>query len=260
MGIAAITALLDFIYIAQYKTHNMETLGYLQGALDRFHTHKDYFRQTGIREDFNIPKFHSLTHYIESIKLFGTTDNYNTETFEQEKIAGFEAYQKEILTSGTEVANEGGTQREALPITLAKQPNFLGRSIATIHEKHDAPDFEYYLKQYLNCFMDKPVGQRHLDQIPLSFMKEKDIVKAVSKSAKHPHGCFDMVIVPIKESAESTGLEGTRVGQIKVIFTLPKRLDTVLGPRDLPSNWPQGPLAYVNGILPLLMQPKRDME
>ncbi|KAF8879110.1 hypothetical protein CPB84DRAFT_1817458 [Gymnopilus junonius] len=132
MGIAAITALLDFIYIAQYKTHNMETLGYLQGTLDRFHTHKDYFRQTGIREDFNIPKFHSLTHYIESIKLFGTTDNYNTETFErlhidfaklgwrasnhrdefpqmicwlsrQEKIAGFEAYQKEILTSGTEV-------------------------------------------------------------------------------------------------------------------------------------------------------------
>jgi hypothetical protein len=33
----------------------------------------------GIRTDFNIPKIHSLQHYVASIKLFGATDNYNTE-------------------------------------------------------------------------------------------------------------------------------------------------------------------------------------
>jgi hypothetical protein len=37
----------------------------------------------GIHDDFNIPKFHSLLHYVDSIKAFGTTDNYNTEMFER---------------------------------------------------------------------------------------------------------------------------------------------------------------------------------
>ncbi|KAF9037930.1 hypothetical protein BJ165DRAFT_1416773 [Panaeolus papilionaceus] len=43
----------------------------------------DYFIRLGCREHFNIPKFHSLLHYVESIKTFGTTDNYNTEMFER---------------------------------------------------------------------------------------------------------------------------------------------------------------------------------
>jgi hypothetical protein len=37
----------------------------------------------GIRSDFNIPKIHALQHYVPSIKLFGTTDNYNTEYSER---------------------------------------------------------------------------------------------------------------------------------------------------------------------------------
>ena len=81
-GIAAVTTLLDFIYLAQYPAHDSDTLQYLQEALDQFHKNREYFIITGIRKDFNIPKFHSLLHYIEAIKLFGTTDNYNTEMFE----------------------------------------------------------------------------------------------------------------------------------------------------------------------------------
>jgi hypothetical protein len=37
----------------------------------------------GVQEHFNIPKLHSLTHYVPLIHLFGTTDNYNTEQTEQ---------------------------------------------------------------------------------------------------------------------------------------------------------------------------------
>lgn len=40
-------------------------------------------------------------------------------------------------------------------------------------------------------------------------------------------------------------LLGTRIGRVRVIFKLPKMLDTSLGPRDLPESWPQGPLAYI---------------
>jgi hypothetical protein len=81
-GIQAITALLDFIYLAQYPTHDTITLGYLQDALDLFHKYCHYFIDTLVQKDFNIPKFHSLLHYIEAIELFRTTDNYNTEIFE----------------------------------------------------------------------------------------------------------------------------------------------------------------------------------
>ena len=51
-GVAAITALLDFIYIAQYTSHNTETLRLLEDALARFQTHRAYFIQTGVRDDF----------------------------------------------------------------------------------------------------------------------------------------------------------------------------------------------------------------
>lgn len=256
-GVAAITALLDFIYLAQYTSHNTETLGFMEDALQRFHRHRDYFIKTGIREDFNIPKFHSLLHYVEAIKLFGTTDNYNTETFEhlhidfakhgwrasnqrdefpqmirwlsrREKIAVFEGYQKssQVTNKDSSIASRA-PQRKTLPISLAKIPNFPGREFSFIHNNHDAPDFEFYLKQYLNRFMDKPIGQRLLDRTPLSFTKvdvynmfrfhpeemqdneeENDLVKAIPKSAKFPYGRFDTVIALVNDEAESTGLKG----------------------------------------------------
>ena len=48
-----------------------------------FHDNKTVFVELGIRKHFDIPKFHSLTHYASSIKLFGSTDNYNTEQSER---------------------------------------------------------------------------------------------------------------------------------------------------------------------------------
>ncbi|PPQ85108.1 hypothetical protein CVT26_005404 [Gymnopilus dilepis] len=299
-GIAAITALLDFIYIAQYSSHSSVTLGYLEDALERFHEHRDYFIETGVRHDFNIPKFHSLLHYIEAIKLFGTTDNYNTETFERlhidfaklgwrasnhrdefpqmirwlsrrEKISAFEAHQRSPANN-TRDGPEAQTNKRP-PISLAKHPNYPGRDISLIQDKHDAPDFEFYLKQYLNRFMETPLGPRQfqrLDRTPLSFKKvdvyntfrfhpeelqdeeeEKDLVSAIPKTAKSPYGRFDTVVALVNEDGESTGLTGTRIGRVRVIFSLPRKLDTILGPRDLPSSWPQGPLAYIEWYSPL---------
>lgn len=82
-GIKACRSLLSFIHLAQYSSHDEETLRYLQEELDNWHKYRSYFIRKDIREDFNIPKFHSLLHYIESIRWLGTTDNYNTEMFER---------------------------------------------------------------------------------------------------------------------------------------------------------------------------------
>jgi hypothetical protein len=81
--VRATRAILDFLYLAQLPSHNNETLQDLDNALATFHANKSIFVDLGIREDFNLPKLHSLLHYVSSIKLFGTTDNYNTEHSER---------------------------------------------------------------------------------------------------------------------------------------------------------------------------------
>lgn len=82
-GLAACRALLDFVYMAQNSSQDDVTLDYMRTALKEWFKNRSYFTDVGVRMDFDIPKFHSLLHYIESIELFGTTDNYNTETFER---------------------------------------------------------------------------------------------------------------------------------------------------------------------------------
>ncbi|KAJ7839453.1 hypothetical protein B0H14DRAFT_3086954 [Mycena olivaceomarginata] len=75
--IRAVRGALDFLYLSQYPTHSSETLSLLNDALE------DVFVDLGIRADFNFPKLHNLRHYLMTIKLFGTTDNYNTEYTER---------------------------------------------------------------------------------------------------------------------------------------------------------------------------------
>lgn len=81
--IRATRALLDFLYLAQYPVHTAHTLEALSAALDAFHDNRDVFIELGVRTGFNIPKLHFLQHYVRFIKLFGTTDNYNTEATER---------------------------------------------------------------------------------------------------------------------------------------------------------------------------------
>ncbi len=81
--IRASRALLDFLYLAQYPIHSDATLNSLDQSLAEFHANKYIFQTLQIRSHFNLPKLHFLVHYVRSIKLFGTTDNYNTESTER---------------------------------------------------------------------------------------------------------------------------------------------------------------------------------
>lgn len=77
--LAAARGLLDFIYYAQYQSHTERTLDHMQHALDVFHANKDVFLEHDVREHFNIPKLHSILHYLESIRTHGSLDGFNTE-------------------------------------------------------------------------------------------------------------------------------------------------------------------------------------
>ena len=76
--IRAVRAVLDFLYLAWYPVHTDETLELLEDALARFHDAKDIFVDLGIRDSFNIPKLHFAQHYVMFIRLYGTTDNFDT--------------------------------------------------------------------------------------------------------------------------------------------------------------------------------------
>ncbi|KAH9914263.1 uncharacterized protein B0H18DRAFT_1145653 [Fomitopsis serialis] len=80
---SATKALLDFVYMAQYSVHSGATLVALERSLSEFHAKKDVFIRLGIRDNFLLPKLHMMTHYVRAIKLYGTTDNYNTESTER---------------------------------------------------------------------------------------------------------------------------------------------------------------------------------
>lgn len=180
-------ALLDFIYISQYPTHDDDTLQYLTDALEEFHANKHILVNLGIRDHFNVPKFHSMLHYEECIRNFGTTDNYNTEMFErfhidyakeawrasnfrnelpqmtqwlsrQEKIAMFQSYishyqSEEEREEEVEEAVDRRNQ-EVGPVT-AKRPTAPSQTLSSIQTKHNCPSFSYHLRIFLNRFLTR---------------------------------------------------------------------------------------------------------
>ena len=246
-GVKAVKSLLDFIYLAQYSTHDQLTLGYLEAALDEFHQNKEYFIQVGCRDHLNFPKLHSLLHYSESIQFFGTTDNYNTEMFERLHIDfakdGWRATnqrdefpqmitwlsrQEKITAFRITLTNMQEPKTPKIIKSIAKHPHYRNRSIPVIENLHQAPEFGRHLKQFLNTFITSSTSSRMLDQtnLPPLFSldvfklfrfnleslqdgEDVDLVRAIPVSKSLPNGRFDTVVVIDGDEAEATGLAGT---------------------------------------------------
>ncbi|KAJ3717375.1 hypothetical protein C8R42DRAFT_587311 [Lentinula raphanica] len=180
-GITACRAILHFIQLAQYPSHDQDTLQYMEQELDAWHKNRDYFIDKEAREHINIPKFHSLLHYIDSIQWIGTTDNSNTEAFErlhidfakegwrasnkrdhfpqmiafvsrQEKISSFDFYHSSGRTK-----EESQVLDDSSPVILflSKTPSEPRKTLSSIAILHEAPGFLTSLKLFLNNFVPK---------------------------------------------------------------------------------------------------------
>jgi hypothetical protein len=77
--IKAMYALLDFLFLAQYETYTTDTISLMQEHLKRFHDNKAVLLNLSMQTQFNLPKLYNLSHYMLSIQLFRTTNNYNTK-------------------------------------------------------------------------------------------------------------------------------------------------------------------------------------
>jgi hypothetical protein len=81
--IRAVRAVVDFISYARFEVHTESSLEKMDKAWSAIHENKNVFVELGVRRRFNIPKFHSIIHYITAIRSHGTLDGYNSESPER---------------------------------------------------------------------------------------------------------------------------------------------------------------------------------
>jgi hypothetical protein len=108
--VQAIRAFLEFCYIARCDAHDTNSLAALQDALERFHHHREIFRTSGVRADgFNLPRQHSLNHYVKLIWAYGAPNGLCSSITESKHIKAvkepwwhssrFEALSQMLLTN-----------------------------------------------------------------------------------------------------------------------------------------------------------------
>lgn len=108
--VQAIRAFLEFCYIARRNVHDTHSLTALEDALQQFHHHREIFRTSGIRANgFNLPRQHSLNHYIKLIRAFGAPNGLCSSITESKHIKAvkepwrrssrFEALRQMLLTN-----------------------------------------------------------------------------------------------------------------------------------------------------------------
>jgi hypothetical protein len=73
----------DFILIAQYRSHDEQILRYLNQTLFRVNFFKSVFRETqqfaqeNENEHFNFSKFHIMSYYFDFIRKYDTINDYD---------------------------------------------------------------------------------------------------------------------------------------------------------------------------------------
>jgi hypothetical protein len=85
--VRCVAAFLDFCYLARRAVHTTTTLAKMDSALGLFHQFRYVFEDAGIRPDgFGLPRQHSLVHYTENIRLFGSLTGLDSSITESKHI------------------------------------------------------------------------------------------------------------------------------------------------------------------------------
>ena len=69
--VRAIAAFMEFCYLVRRSQLDEDTLDRIDAAVARFHQEREIFKETGVRDDFALPRQHSLYHYRFLIQQFG---------------------------------------------------------------------------------------------------------------------------------------------------------------------------------------------
>ncbi|KAF8056055.1 hypothetical protein FPV67DRAFT_1566591 [Lyophyllum atratum] len=290
--LSAVRAMLDFLYLAQYPIHTDKTLELLEDALEDFHKNKAIFIDLGIRDSFNIPKLHWAEHYANAIRLYGTTDNVNTQYTERlhidlakqayaatnrkdefaqmtmwlerkEKILRHAQYVK-WRCDGSPAVEEKAWTPPGLELDrtlgMAKHPSLRAVPFEDISEKYGASFFLTALRRYVVLTNEPNLTPHQLERrlwsvrIPfrkvpvwhrIKFLRSDPASTHLTSTADSIHvrparkdgrnrvipGRFDTALVN-DGTGDTTGIEGHRIGRVRVVFSLPEKSHTVLFTND----------------------------
>ncbi|EPQ50619.1 hypothetical protein GLOTRDRAFT_50393 [Gloeophyllum trabeum ATCC 11539] len=312
--VRATRAILDFCYLAQYPVHTDDTLKLLEVALQAFHENKGIFVDLGIRNDFNLPKLHALLHYFISIKIFGTTDNYNTEYTERlhidftkdayratnhkdeypqmtrwlerrEKVLRHDKYVRWRIAgspaSNTKTGEESGPRDH---LRMTRHPSLKAVPLSTIRSDYGAIFFSAALARFVVQYHQPQLTRAQIENAaaslsirfqtvpvyhkikfwnrdPFRRKSEQDSSDAVhvrpvrqdSRGRAVP-ARFDTVLVNLGTASNGSGtsLQGYRIAQVRLVFSVPPRGVATLFKRCPPEH-----LAYVEWFSPFSSRPDR---
>ncbi|KAI6040960.1 hypothetical protein EDC04DRAFT_2879042 [Pisolithus marmoratus] len=267
--------LLDFIYLTQYQSHMDCMLAALQQALDSFHVAKDIFIELACCKHFNVPKIHSLQHYMETIKSLGSLNGLNMETLEWlhinfAKKAYSASNQRDYLVQMTRwlqcqeaifwfssylTWHNGNIQPDPQPTDCCNgsddsdQPQFPRRTVQYLQQNHGAVRFVHTLQDFLSTstnrhgYFQLNVNDRFdcFSNISIQVLHHEHMVNRNLFTRPPMPARFDTVLALFNEELQQHGgFHGLHVTEIHVIFKLLCHL----------GNYPQ-PLAYVHWFKPL---------
>ena len=90
--VRAFTAYADFTYLARRNVHTKETLDAIDDVINRFHTYRVVFEETGVRQNtkratsFSLPRQHAMVHYRSHIENFGAPNGLCSSITESKHI------------------------------------------------------------------------------------------------------------------------------------------------------------------------------
>ncbi|OBZ73048.1 hypothetical protein A0H81_06618 [Grifola frondosa] len=84
--VRTIRAFIEFCYLVRRNVHTPSTLRQLEDTLERFYANRGIFQATGVRENFNLPRQHSLRHYRRLIWAFAAPNGICSSITESKHI------------------------------------------------------------------------------------------------------------------------------------------------------------------------------
>ncbi|KAJ7783991.1 hypothetical protein DFH07DRAFT_727778 [Mycena maculata] len=302
--IRCVRAALDFLYHAQYPLHSSETLEQLNEDLRSFHENKSIFVDLGIRDNFNFPKLHNISHYPFGIRLLGTIDNYNTEHTERlhidfakdayratnrkdeylqmtlwlerkEKVLRHDKFIRWCCAGSPPPTIKNAEWRPAdvfqhRHLQMTKFPSVYGVKLPTLTANYGAEYFRDAFARFTIGFKNPEFNKRQVERAvedfflpfqsvsvyhkikfwnedPLGREDSSDALDVVhvkpgytNRQGRMIGGRFDTVVVN-DGTGQHSGIKGYRVGQVRVVFSLSRRVLESLFPGDKPPKH----LAYV---------------